>query len=208
MSATHFVEMVDAAGRVLATRTGVRTDEVPSTVLTLLRQHGWQGCRIVVDGQQVLETAPGREGRRSPVAEDGRAEPGLAGEWKFVLTDDHVLHRLPLVNEGAGDPTLRGGPGPGPLVWQPIEEHGMRGLAAPWQRGTFKILRVGSGHCGLFYERAAGDWETLAMGAPDALKERARVRTSAATCAPPLPDFMAQAIREAAPWRRRRGGLR
>lgn len=205
MNATHSVEMVDAAGRVLAARTGVLTDEVTSTVLALLRQHGWQGCRVVVDGKALVEAPTGGGSRALPAVDDGCAASGLSCEWRFVITDDLVLYRLPITGDGSDDLTLRGGPGPGPLVWQPITEHGVRGLAASWQRGAYKILRVGSGHCALFHERGTGDWKALATGDCDALKKRAGEHTKAATCAPPLPDFMAQAIREFAPWRRRRG---
>lgn len=64
----------------------------------------------------------------------------------------------------------------------------MRGLAASWRRGTFKILRVATGHCALFFERGAGDWESIALGAPDALKQCAGDRAAAPVAAPPLPD--------------------
>jgi hypothetical protein len=194
---THTVCVVDTAGRMLALRKEVPTDAVLDTVIALLRRYGWQGLRVTIDGKALTEAADMRTAiSASGSAEDVRSHGPtcLTSSSKFLLTDDHVLHRLPLIDDGAGDPVLRSGKGPGPLVWEPIEEHGMCGLAAAWQRGTFKILRLGSGQCALFYERGARDWDALALGAPDALKKCAGARAGETQCAPPLPDFMVRAI--------------
>lgn len=196
MKATHTVSMFDEAGRKVASRTGVPTAEVLEVVIALLREHGWQGRRIQVDGEKraAITAEPTRPSPQPASSATDVSSVAIAHASKFFLTSDQVLHRLPLLDEGAGDPTLRSGPGPGGLVWQPIEEHGMRGLAASWRRGTFKILRVATGHCALFLERGAGDWESLALGAPDALKQCAGDRAAAPVGAPPLPDSMRRTI--------------
>lgn len=198
-SSKRSVKVLDVTGRVISVRTGVPTAEVLAAVLELVRAHG---LRVVIDSEP--DEAKATSTRERPVV-DSRVDgsPVFSGAWKFLLTDDQLLCRVPLVDDGAGDPTLRGGPAAGGLVWQPIEEHGTRGLAATWRRGTFKILRLGSGHCALFYERRTGDWEALALGAPDALKEQAGVRASAPR-PPTLSDDLLAAVEAAAAVERRR----
>lgn len=204
-STHHTVSMLDDAGRAVATRTDVPTADVLEVVIALLREHGWQGRRIEVDRDKRLAAQRARTQPASVETVDGKAV-AVAHASKFFLTGDHVLHRLPLLDEGAGDPTLRSGPGPDGLVWQPIEEHGLVGLAAPWWRGTFKIFRVATGHCALFHERGRGDWESIALGAPDALKRCAGERTRARIGAPELSDATKRVIDVCLRIRSSRGG--
>ena len=198
MKSTHMVSMLDDSGRVLATHPGVPTADVLELVIALLREHGWQGRCIDVKRERRTATAAAMPPKpilqpATTAAEDGRLV-AIAHASKFFLTSDQVLHRLPLLGGGAGDPTLRSGPGPGGLVWHPIEEHGMRGLSARWHRGSFKILRVGTGHCALFHERKPGDWESIALGEPDALQQCAGDRAAARVSAPPPSERIKRAL--------------
>ncbi len=193
MKSTHTVSMLDDAGRVLATRPGVSTADVLEVMIALLREHGWQGRCLDVKRERRAATAAAEPQPSRTAALDGRLV-AITHASKFFLTDEQVLHRLPLAAGGAGDPTLRSGPGPGGLVWHPIEEHGMHGLSAAWNRGSFKILRVGSGHCALFLERRPGDWQSIALGEPDALQQCAGDRATARLGAPPLSEDFKRAI--------------
>lgn len=197
MNSTHTVSMLDDAGRVLATRPGVPSADVLEVLIALLREHGWQGRCLDVKRERraAMAAAESQPQPSRTAAEDGRIV-AIAHASKFFLTGDQVLHRLPLVVGGAGDPMLRSGPGPGGLVWHPIEEHGMRGLSATWHRGNFKILRAGTGHYALFHERKPGDWESIALGEPDTLRQCAGHRATARRSAPPLSEEMKRAIED------------
>ena len=192
-SSTHTVSMLDDAGRVLDTRRGVPTADVLEVMIALLREHGWQGRCLDVKRERPTATTAAEPPPSRMAAEDGRLV-AISHASKFFLTGEQVLHRLPLAAGGAGDPTLRSGPGPGGLVWHPIEEHGMRGLSAKWYCGNFKILRVGTGHCALFLERRPGDWESIALGEPDALQRCAGDRATTRLGAPPLSEDFKRAI--------------
>ena len=121
-------------------------------------------------------------------APSGRSEPltgpfGDAdeGEWEFILTDDNVLHRIPvLAPSGAA---ISGVEGPGGLQWKRIRERGFDGLAAPYRGYTFQIWCLhrtepdtSQSRCALVLQRLRGAWEALAVGTPDALKEIAGKR--------------------------------
>lgn len=105
-----------------------------------------------------------------------RCGPGhldVASAWRFLLTDDNVLHRLPLATAFTGDDKLQGGAGSRDLEWRPIEDHGLPGLRAARRSSVFKILRVSTEQHVLVHERRTGDWEAIAVGTPSALKARA-----------------------------------
>lgn len=130
-----------------------------------------------VDARQ--RCRPGQDNPDRPDAERcGPDHLDVASAFRFLLTDDNVLHRLPLATEFTGDATLRGGVGPGDLEWHPIEDHGLPGLRAAHRASSFKILRVSTDQHVLVHERRTGDWEALAVGTPSALMARAAdVRT-------------------------------
>lgn len=194
MQARLDVMLLDEKGRVVAVHAGVTLSAAIALGEEFLRARGTDGGRVTIDGNDVTHKllrspapAPTQEPRDA-------ASITSTSAYQFILTDDNVLHRLPLADMGAGDPTLRPGPGPGGLQWQPIEDHGMTGLSAPGRRGTFKILRLASGHCALLHERGMGDLEALALGEPDALKARAGER---ANDGPPRPAFDPAQLRAA-----------
>ena len=165
----------------------VPAERVREVLTDWLVHHGAVGLVVRIDGEDVTDavwTAIGRDvtrrikpPRRSepePEPDDVRG-PGyldVASAWRFLLTDENVLHRLPLAAE-IRDGALRGGMGPGDLSWHPIEDHGMPGLRAVHRGGMFKILRVSAERHALVYERTAGDWEAIAVGSPEALQQRA-----------------------------------
>ncbi len=117
-----------------------------------------------------------RERCRSDRPDAERCGPGhldVASAWRFLLTDDNVLHRLPLATALTGDDELLDGAGPGDLEWHRVDDHGLPGLRATRRSSVFKILRVSAEQHVLVHERRAGDWEAIAVGTPSALKARA-----------------------------------
>jgi hypothetical protein len=162
----------------------VRAEHVREVLTEWLVVHRGPDLVIRIDGEDftaAVWAAIGREiarrsGRPLPPEPDDVRGPGhldVASAWRFLLTDDNVLHRLPLAAEVRGEGVLSGGKGPGDLWWHSIEDHGMPGVRAAHRGGTFKILRVSAEQHALVYERKAGDWEAIATGSPEALKERA-----------------------------------
>ena len=104
-----------------------------------------------------------------------------SGAWDFILTDDNVLHRLPVVTPSG--PPIAGGRGPGKLHWQRIHERGFDGLAAHHRGHTFQIWCLhrtepdtSQSSCALVLQRVSGTWEALAVGSPDTLKQLAGKR--------------------------------
>ena len=65
------------------------------------------------------------------------------------------------------------GAGPGGLTWESIEDDGVPGIRATFERGAFKILHAGGEAHGLFYEWNSGKYQTLQCGPLDALKQAA-----------------------------------
>jgi hypothetical protein len=170
--------------------------------------HERSDVTVRIDGEDVTAAARAtpaiirgsalRRGQPAPDEPDDSRGPGhldVASAWRFLLTDDNVLHRIPLAAEPAGEAALRAGAGPGDLSWQPTEDHGIPGLRAVHRGGTFMILRVGSDQCALVYERTAGDWEAIATGPPEVLKKRAAARSE-----PPKYDFATLIIQNS--WKR------
>lgn len=186
MQARLDVMLIDQKGRVVAVHTGVSLSAALVLGEEFLRTQGTGGGRVTIDGTDVTHSLlRGTSPSGAPSVRDA-APVTSTSRYQFILTDDNVLHRLPLADEGTADPTLRPDTGPGGLQWQPIEDHGVSGLRATWRRGTFKILRLSSGRCALLHERDAGELETLALGEPEALKEYAAARASEG---PPRPTF-------------------
>lgn len=124
--------------------------------------------------------------RRMPSALSPGVKPRLTGPfgdselgaWNFILTDDNVLHRLPVVHSSG--PAIQGGRGPGGLTWSRTHEHGFDGLVAVYRDYTFQIWCLhrtepdtSQSKCALVSQRTNGTWEALALGTPDALKEHA-----------------------------------
>ena len=104
-----------------------------------------------------------------------------SGAWDFILTDDNVLHRLPVVTHSG--PSIADGKGPGKLDWQRIHERGFDGLAAYYRGHIFQIWCLhrtepdtSQSRCALVFQRVSGTWEALAVGTPDALKQLAGKR--------------------------------
>lgn len=110
------------------------------------------------------------------------AEPS---EWRVRLRPEGAHDPVSVVlsvTPGAIDPSahppgcLAPGCGPGPLVWQLVEDAGVPGLFAVSGRGRFKILHVSGESWALFYEHEAGGWDELGVGTPEALKRVAAAR--------------------------------
>lgn len=110
------------------------------------------------------------------------AEPS---EWRVRLRPEGASEPVSVVLSAAPetiDPSahppgcLAPGCGPGPLVWQLVEDAGVPGLAAVSGRGRFKILHVSGDSWALFYEHEAGGWDELGVGTPEALKRIAAAR--------------------------------
>jgi len=102
-----------------------------------------------------------------------------SGAWDFILTDDNVLHWLPVVTD-SGAPIADGRER---LHWQRIHERGFDGLAAHHRGHTFQIWCLhrtepdtSQSRCALVLQRVSGTWEALAVGTPDALKQHAGKR--------------------------------
>ena len=115
-------------------------------------------------------------GRREPLT--GPFGDADSGAWDFILTDDNVLHKLPVVTR-SGAP-IQGETGPGGLQWRRIHERGFDCLSAPYRGHTFQIWCLhrtepdtSQSRCALVLQRVRGTWEALAIGTPDALKEHA-----------------------------------
>lgn len=110
------------------------------------------------------------------------AEPS---EWRVRLRPEGAHEPVSVVlsaTPGATDPSahppgcLAPGCGPGPLVWQLVEDAGVPGLIAVSGRGRFKILHVSGESWALFYEHETGGWDELGVGTPEALKRVAAAR--------------------------------
>ena len=110
------------------------------------------------------------------------AEPS---EWRVRLRPEGASEPVSVILSTAPetiDPNahppgcLAPGCGPGPLVWQLVEDAGVPGLAAISGRGRFKILHVSGDSWALFYEHEAGGWDELGVGTPEALKRIAAAR--------------------------------
>ena len=109
----------------------------------------------------------------------------VVGNYEVVVRDGDQVHVL----RGPQQPLLAT-PGPGMLKWTKIEDQGHAGIAAPWVGGRYVILRVAHTCC-LFFERTEGGFDTIALGEPEALKQKAWSRRC-------LSDFF-QLIREGRP---------
>ena len=120
-------------------------------------------------------------GRREPLT--GPFGDADAGEWDFILTDDNVLHRIPIMAPSGA--RTKDEKGPGGLSWKRIHERGFDGLAAFYRGHTFQIWCLhraepdtSQSRCALVLQRVSGAWEPLAVGTPDALKEHAGKRAT------------------------------
>lgn len=121
------------------------------------------------------------------------AEPS---EWRVRLRPEGasepvsvILATAPETIDPSAHPPgcLAPGCGPGPLVWQLVEDAGVPGLAAISGRGRFKILHVSGDSWALFYEHEAGGWDELGVGTPEDLKRLAAARAHhGATTSPPV----------------------
>lgn len=89
------------------------------------------------------------------------------------------------------------GAGPGGLVWAETEDDGVKGLAAPWGKGAFKILHAGADMFALFYEWTNGRYEQLSCGPQDTLKQIAGERTKGEKPTPPRTNLTEAAARVA-----------
>lgn len=169
-------------------RSFVEASLVIPMLTEVMRRHD---VTVWIDGEDVTAAAKATPAliraavqRRGPSAQDEPVESGGPGyldvttAWRFFLTDDNVLHRVPLVAE------LRGGLGPGDLSWQPFEDHGIAGLRSVHRAGTFVILRVASDTCALMNERSPGDWAAIGTGPPEVLKQHAAAHVRARCMAP------------------------
>lgn len=203
---TYEVAVFESTGLCRYHRKDLPADEVIS-VLTQWMCNTWSDVIVRIDGVDVTAAARatpaiirGFARRREQPAPDepddlrGQEHMDVATAYRFLLTDDNVLHRIPLAAEAVGEAPLRGGPGPGDLTWQPTEDHGITGLRAAARGGTFMILRVGKDQCALVYERTAGDWEAIATGPPEVLMQRAAARFE-------LPKYDYAALIRMKPWR-------
>ena len=119
------------------------------------------------------------------------AEPS---EWRIRLRPEGahepvsvVLSATPSDIDTSAHPPgcLTPGCGPGPLVWQLVEDAGVPGLIAVSGRGRFKILHVSGESWALFYEHEAGGWDELGLGTPEALKGIAAMRAHVAPTTSP-----------------------
>lgn len=191
----YAMSVLTATGRRCFHRPSVPADRVVALLTDWIACVGWPNQTIMIDGEDftaearatpaiIREVARRRGQPVPPVETDETRVPGdldTTSAWRFLLTKENVLHRLPLAGQAEGDPEFRGGPGPGGLTWLPIADHGVLGLGAAHRGGTFKILRLGSDRCALFFERGPGDWEAIATGCVGVLKERASARANRPT---------------------------
>jgi hypothetical protein len=87
------------------------------------------------------------------------------------------------------------GPGPGDLVWEAIEDDGVPGIRASFERGAFKILHAGGDAHGLFYEWNSGKYQTLQCGPLEALKQAAARWTADGQLRAPRSNLGAEAAK-------------
>ena len=89
------------------------------------------------------------------------------------------------------------GTGPGELVWEAVDDDGVPGIRAPFERGAFKILHAGGDSYGLFYEWNSGKYQTLSCGPLESLKQTAAAWTGDGQLKAPRTNLGAEVARVA-----------
>jgi len=89
------------------------------------------------------------------------------------------------------------GTGPGELVWEAVDDDGVPGIRAPFERGAFKILHAGGDAYGLFYEWNSGKYQTLSCGPLESLKQTAAAWTGDGQLKAPRTNLGAEVARVA-----------
>ncbi len=99
----------------------------------------------------------------------GKAQTPAKAEPTARAIEEKPAPEPPTIRRRKPEP----GAGPGGLHWEPIDDDGVPGIRAPFERGAFKILHAGGDAHGLFYEWNSGKYQTLQCGPLDALKQAA-----------------------------------